>query len=87
MRGRLEKALAGEDDHRSACELFDSLDLTLSSSVLAAAQSFVEAGIDPSFDAQSLVTYAEVGAESPEERELYFKAWHDDNDRHQNMDY
>jgi hypothetical protein len=76
-----------EDDHRSACEIFDSLDLMLSSGVLAAAQSFVETGIDPSFNAESLATYAEVGAEPPEERELYFQAWHDNNDRHQNMDY
>lgn len=76
-----------EDDHRFACDIFDSLDLMLSSGVLAAAQSFVEAGIDPSFNAESLATYAEVGAAPLEERELYFQAWHDNNDRHQNMDY
>lgn len=76
-----------EDDHRSACEAFDSLDVTLRSGPLAAAQSFVEASIDASFDAESLATYARIGAAAAEEREEYFDGWHYEHDRHANMDY
>jgi len=50
------------------CEVFGSLDLMLRSGPLAAAQSFVEAGIDPSFDAKTLAIYAKIGAAPPEER-------------------
>jgi hypothetical protein len=76
-----------EDDHRSASDLFDSIDLMFKSGPLAAAQSFIDAGIDPSFSAESLAIYAELSSASPEEREQYFEHWHNEQDRHDNMDY
>jgi hypothetical protein len=36
---------------------------------------------------QSLATYTEIEAASPEEREEYLSCWHYENDRHRNMDY
>jgi hypothetical protein len=76
-----------KDDHGSACGVFDAVDAMFRAGPLAAAYSLVEGGVDPSFDAKSLTRYAGLVADSPEEREVYMEYWHQDNDRHSNMDY
>jgi len=76
-----------KEDHGSACALFDAVDTLFRSEPLAAAYSLVEGGIDPSFDVKSIAEYAAVVADTPGERETYMHYWHEENDRHANMDY
>ena len=75
------------DDHAEACSLFDELDALMRSGPLAGAFSFVENGVDPSFDEKSLKEYAKLAVDSAEEREQWINYWHQENDRHDNMDY
>jgi hypothetical protein len=76
-----------KEDHGSACALFDAVDAMLRTGPLAGAYSLVEGDIDPSFDTKSLARYAAVAADTPEEREVFMHYWHEENDRHANMDY
>jgi hypothetical protein len=76
-----------KDDHGSACAAFDAFDAAMRTGPHAGAYSFVEAGIDPSFDAEHLVTYKELASAPTQEREEWFQYWHNENDRHANMDY
>lgn len=48
--------------------------------------SFVEAGIDPSFDAGNLAAYKQLALAPTQEREEWFDHWHDEDDRHRNME-
>lgn len=75
------------DDHAEACSLFDELDALMRSGPLAGAFSFVENGVAPSFDEKSLKEYAKLAVDSAEEREHWIDYWHQENDRHDNMDY
>ena len=76
-----------KEDHRSACALFDAVDTMFRTGPVGAAYSLLEGGIDPSFDENSIAEYAAVVADTPEERETYMHYWHEENDRHANMDY
>ncbi|SPP97820.1 hypothetical protein [Bradyrhizobium vignae] len=76
-----------KEDHGSACELFDAVDAMFRTGPLGAPYGLLERGIDPSFDEKSVAEYAAVVADTPEEREAYMHYWHEENDRHANMDY
>lgn len=76
-----------KDDHASACATFDAFDGLMRSGSLGGAYSFVDAGIDPSFDATQLAEYKKLIEAPPDEREMWFEHWHNENDRHSNMDY
>jgi hypothetical protein len=45
------------------------------------------AGVDPSFDTESLKSYAEASAAGGEGLELFIHGWLEEWARHQNMDY
>jgi hypothetical protein len=76
-----------KEDHGSACALLDAVDAMFRTGPVGAAYSLLEGGIDPSFDEKSIAEYAAVMADTPEERETYMRYWHEENDRHANMDY
>jgi hypothetical protein len=76
----------GKDDHRSACAVFDAFDKAMRSGWRGGSDSFVEAGIDPSFDADNLAAYKRLAVAPAQEREEWFGHWHDKNDRHRNME-
>jgi hypothetical protein len=76
-----------KDDHVSACAIFDDFEQKIRQGPLKGAYSLVESGIDPSFAAKELATYNQVAAGNAEEREEWCQYWHDENDRHNNMDY
>ena len=75
------------DDHGSACAVFDAFDQAIREGPLKGAQALVENGIDPSFAAEQLLTYKEIAEGSDELREMWCQSWHHENDRHNNMDY
>jgi hypothetical protein len=75
------------DDHGSACTVFDAFDQAFREGPLRGAQDLVENGIDPSFAAEQLLTYKEIAEGSVELREIRCQSWHHENDRHANMDY
>ncbi len=75
------------DDHAEACALFDALDLRLSSGALEGAHTMLRAGVDPSFDAETLTKYATACSKGPESVEAFIEHWSRAWERHANMDY
>jgi hypothetical protein len=76
-----------KDDHSSACAVFDGFEKEIREGPLNGAYSLVASGVDPSFAAEQLATYKQVAEGAAEEREEWCRHWHDENDRHANMDY
>jgi hypothetical protein len=75
------------DDHVKCCATFDALDKLLSRGALSDPHRLMEAGIDPSFDAESLKNYADASADGEEGLELFIRRWSLEWERHANMDY
>lgn len=69
------------------CNAFDALDKLLSSGALKLPDRFVVAGVDPSFDAASLVQYAEAIAQGEGAVEEWIARWGHEWETHANMDY
>ena len=76
-----------KDDHGAACALFDGFEQEIREGPLKGPYSLVESGVDPSFAAGQLATYKQVAEGAAEKREEWCRHWHDENDRHANMDY
>lgn len=76
-----------KEDHAGACALFDSLDAIFRKGPCASVFQLTENGISPSFDDASLRDYRSAIASGSDERETYIELWHQEHDRHANMDY
>jgi hypothetical protein len=75
------------DDHAECCAAFDEMDHLLSVGPLAGAHRLMDAGVDPSFDTDTLAQYAKAIAGSKEELEGFIDDWSHNWERHANMDY
>jgi hypothetical protein len=75
------------DDHAECCASFDQLDRLLSTGNLCGPHRLMDAGIDPSFDAQSLKNYAEAIAAGDDGVEHFIRRWGQEWERHTNMNY
>jgi hypothetical protein len=76
----------GKEDHRSACAVFDAFDKAMRTGSRSGAYSFIEAGIHPSFDVDTLAAYKRLSVAPANERQEWFERWHDEDDRHRNME-
>ena len=76
-----------EDRHDEICATFDDLDTLLRSNDLDGPYRPMEAGIDPSFDADSLARYASLHQAGTNELEQFIDDWMTEWERHANMDY
>lgn len=76
-----------KEDHASSCALFDEVDAIFRTGRCAAAFELAAGGISPSFDSKSLQEYGSVVASNADERETYIGQWHEEHDRHANMEY
>jgi len=75
------------ESYRDICQLFDALDNALSTDNMWGAYKLMEAGIDPSFDEESLDEYADAIGGGEEGIEAYIDHWGHIYERHVNMDY
>lgn len=75
------------DDHAECCAIFDEFDRLLSVGSLAGPHRLMDAGIDPSFDAETLAKYGTAVAGSEQDLEQFICAWSHNWERHANMDY
>ena len=74
-------------DHAQVCATFDDLDRLLTTGPLAGPNRLLTEGIDPSFDAQTLASYAEAVAGGEEAIDDFVDRWGEHWMRHANMDY
>lgn len=77
----------GANDHELNCAIFDDVDKLLSMGHLAGAYRLMEAGIDPSFDEESLQSYKEATSGGEEALERFIDHWSHLWELHTNMDY
>ena len=77
----------GANDHELNCAVFDEVDKLLSDGHLAGAHRLMEAGIDPSFDEESLRSYREAVSGGEKELEAFIDHWSYMWELHANMDY
>jgi len=63
------------DNHEGVCAAFDEVDSFLESCPLAGPCKLLDAGVDPSFDAQSLSEYAAAISGEPEALGDYIYGW------------
>ncbi|WP_368363552.1 hypothetical protein [Rhizobium mongolense] len=77
----------GHDAHAEYCRIFDGLDDILSSGALLRPHRLLDAGVDPSFDAENLKTYLATVTGSDEAVEHFIARWSHEWERHANMDY
>jgi len=77
----------GANDHELNCTVFDEVDKLLSMGHLAGAYRLMEAGIDPSFDEESLQSYKEGISGGDEALERFIDHWSHLWELHTNMDY
>jgi len=77
----------GANDHELNCAVFDEVDKLMSTGHLAGAYRLMEAGIDPSFDEESLHSYREAISGGEEELEAFIDHWNYMWELHDNMDY
>ena len=75
------------DAFEDACRTFDAFDELLMSGPLSGPNQLIDAGIDPSFDRESLAEYAKVCGEGAEAIEAFCEEWSAEWARHANMDY
>ncbi|MDX0599622.1 hypothetical protein GOD17_31745 [Sinorhizobium medicae] len=84
---RFSHILVGQDAHTGHCRVFDELDAILSTGGMSRPHRLLGGGIDPSFDAESLQSYATAVAGTDEDVEQFIHGWSDLWMRHANMDY
>ncbi|WP_186327058.1 hypothetical protein [Pseudomonas oryzihabitans] len=77
----------GSNDHELSCAIFDEVDKLLSTGHLASSYRLMEAGIDPSFDEESLQSYRDAILGGDEAVEQFIDHWTHMWERHTNMDY
>ncbi|MBL3610631.1 hypothetical protein [Rhodovulum sulfidophilum] len=75
------------DNFDECCSVFDSVHDMLSTGPLAFPHRFVDAGVDPSFDAETLSEYAGVMAKGADAVEQWIERWGHMWTTHANMDY
>ncbi|RWK76112.1 MAG: hypothetical protein EOR51_29995 [Mesorhizobium sp.] len=75
------------DDHSETCVAFDELDAMLSQGALVGPHRLVDAGVDPSFDSETLKRYAAAVAGGAAELERFIRVWGHEWECHANMDY
>jgi hypothetical protein len=63
------------DDHGENCAVFDGLDKLLSSGPLAGSHKLMDAGVDPSFDTNTLKSYADALAGGDSHLEAFIEHW------------
>jgi len=76
-----------ENRHSDICATFDDLDTLLRSSELEGPYRLMNAGIDPSFDADTLAKYAGLHRAGTDALEQFIDRWAYEWERHANMDY
>lgn len=77
----------GVNDHELNCAVFDEVDKLLSTGQLAGPYRLMEAGIDPSFDEESLSSYRDAISGDEKALESFIDRWNYMWERHTNMDY
>ncbi|WP_205418699.1 hypothetical protein [Pseudomonas syringae] len=77
----------GANDHELNCAVFDDVDKLLSMGHLSGAYRLMEAGIDPSFDEESLRSYGDAISGGEEALEEFIDHWNYMWELHTNMDY
>lgn len=77
----------GANDHELNCALFDEVDKLLCVDHLAGPYRLMKAGIDPSFDEESLHSYREAISGGEEALEGFIDHWNHMWELHTNMDY
>jgi len=75
------------EGHAEACAVFDEVDALLSTEALSGPHRLVDAGVDPSFDQDSIARYAAAIAGGDAQIEAFIRSWGAEWDRHANMDY
>lgn len=75
------------DSHAQTCQAFDAFDELLSSGPLSGPHRFVDSGVDPSFDPETLKRYASAIAGGDEAIENFIGRWSHRWQQHANMDY
>ncbi|TCA17379.1 hypothetical protein E0H68_06285 [Rhizobium leguminosarum bv. viciae] len=76
-----------EDGHSDYCKVFDEVDEILSSKDLAGPHALMDAGVDPSFDAETLKRYANAIAGTDADLRAFLDEWGHLWTMHANMDY
>jgi len=77
----------GANDHQLNCAVFDEVDMLLTINHLAGPYRLMEAGIDPSFDEKSLISYGCAISGGEEILERFIDRWDHMWELHANMDY
>jgi len=77
----------GANDHKLSCAVFDEVDKLLSTDYLAGPYRLMDAGIDPSFDEESLQRYRNAISGGDEALKRFIDHWNQMWERHTNMDY
>ncbi|WCM51163.1 hypothetical protein OH720_30230 [Pseudomonas sp. WJP1] len=77
----------GANDHELNCAVFDDVDKLLCMAHLAGPYRLMEAGIDPSFDEESLLSYRDAISGGAEAMEEFIDHWNYMWELHTNMDY
>ncbi|MDX8498018.1 hypothetical protein RFM99_06265 [Mesorhizobium sp. VK4C] len=75
------------ESFRECCSVFDTVHDMLSTGLLELPYRFVDAGVDPSFDAETLSDYAGVIADGSDAVEKWIERWGRNWTTHANMDY
>jgi len=75
------------DDCAESCVVFDKLDGLLSVGHLAGAHKLMDAGVDPSFDSDTLKQYSDAIAGGAAHLDAFIDHWGHQWERHANMDY
>lgn len=75
------------DNFEECCAVFDAVHDMLSTEPLAFPHRFVDAGVDPSFDAETLSEYAGAMAKGADAVEQWIEHWGHNWTTHANMDY
>ncbi len=76
-----------EEGHSDYCEVFDAMDEILSSGDLAGPHALMDAGVDPSFDGETLKRYADAIAGTDADLRAFLDEWGHLWTMHANMDY
>jgi hypothetical protein len=76
-----------EEGHSDYCKVFDELDDFLSSEDLERPHALMDAGVDPSFDTETLKRYAEAISGTDEDLKAFLDEWGQMWTMHANMDY